>query len=65
MSEKPLRGRMRADWWVLCGGCGDSQWLDSYEVQQMGSLADVAKSKGWKYTKALGWTCPNCLKVRS
>jgi len=54
------KGRMRADWWVNCGGCGASEWLDNVEAHAVGGLPNLAKKLGWKYTKAGGWTCPAC-----
>lgn len=55
------RGKMRAEWRVLCGKCGYNEWLDEYEVSQLGGLGNVAKSKGWRYTRSHGWTCPSCV----
>lgn len=56
-----LKGRFRADWWVFCGGCGFSEWLDSVEAQKIGGLPNLAKIMCWKYRKTHGWLCPDCI----
>lgn len=59
MSDK-VRGRMRAEWHVSCGDCGDSQYLDWYDARRAGNRGALAKQMGWRYTKERGWLCSRC-----
>lgn len=53
---------MSQDWWLHCGKCGDSEYHDKSDAYRHGGLVGYAKYKGWKYTRARGWVCPDCVK---
>jgi len=60
MNQEELRGRMKAEWHVMCGRCGDSEYLDAHEATLTGRRAKLAEQSGWKYTRDRGWLCALC-----
>jgi len=47
------RGGFRSVRHIMCGKCSE---------QDLAYDAKDAKLHGWRYTKALGWRCPECVK---
>jgi hypothetical protein len=59
------KGRIKGDWYVWCGECGDHEHLDWIDARRAGSRAALARAKGWILTRDQGWVCPSCLARRN
>jgi hypothetical protein len=61
MNKQPYsnvgRGRLRIDYYVTCGLCGDH----AVGLENTATKATKnAKALGWSYTRANGWVCLRC-----
>lgn len=55
MAEGRLPGKIRPEYWISCGECGDEVCLATGR-----DPATHARSRGWRLTRASGWVCPTC-----
>jgi hypothetical protein len=55
--EEMRKGRIFAEFWIMCGVCGRAAALD---VPKRRFGAQRASAWGWKHTQVDGWACPAC-----
>ena len=55
--EEQRKGRIFAEFWIMCGVCGRAAPLD---VPKRRFGAQRAAAWGWKHTQVDGWVCPAC-----
>jgi hypothetical protein len=55
--EELRKGRIFAEFWIMCGVCGRAAPL---EVPKRRFGAPRAAAWGWKHTQTDGWVCPAC-----
>lgn len=53
---KPMKGYISTEKTVWCGLCDN--WMQE-SISTTSRMAKRARSRGWKYTRAHGWVCPN------
>lgn len=56
------RGRIVAEYVADCGRCDAEE--DLAERSRREALRQ-AREWGWRYTRACGWVCPDCLRMES
>ncbi len=52
------KGRMTSEFTVWCHHC--AEWWQTAEAHGRKRAGQLAKDKGWAYTRAFGWLCPEC-----
>lgn len=51
-----LKGRIRPEYWITCGLCGDERCLAE---SLWGKAVRVARQQGYRSTDRFGWVCGN------
>lgn len=56
-----MRGEIRAEYWVSCGVCNDTQFAEGGSKK---AAVEQAKTRlGYKWTRQDGWVCPRCQEM--
>lgn len=60
MAERnSTQGRMTTEFTVWCGRVDCAMW-NQMACRSKREAGKMAKERGWEFTRAFGWQCPEC-----